>query len=99
MFDDSYMDQKNLSNLLLSKSTTPLSINLGYNYPQSHHGVLNNFRDNFEDFSNFQDNSLDLSSNYNLKTQANLEDKVFLSNSKFDLIGDKSYDNNNSQSN
>jgi len=99
MFDDSYMDQKNVSNLLLSKSTTPLNINLGFNHPQSHHGVLNNFRDNFEDFSNFQDNSLDLSAKYNLNTQSALNDKLFLTNSKFDLIGAKSYDNNNAQTN
>jgi hypothetical protein len=93
------MDQKNVSNLLLSKSTTPLNINLGFNHPQSHHGVLNNFRDNFEDFSNFQDNSLDLSANYKLNNESTLSDKLFLTNSKFDLIGDKSYDNNNTQAN
>jgi hypothetical protein len=93
------MDQKNVSNLLLSKSTTPLNINLGFNHPQSHHGVLNNFRDNFEDFSNFQDNSLDLSANYKLNNESTLSDKLFLTNSKFDLIGDKSYGNNNTQAN
>ena len=58
MMDDSYSDQKNFLNTLVSKSTNPLSVTNSYNYPQSHHAVLNAFRSDFEDFSQFTDNKL-----------------------------------------
>ena len=62
--DESYQDNKNLANVYISKSSTPLMVSSTYNYPQSHHSVLNAFRADFEDFSHFQDNSLDLSNLY-----------------------------------
>jgi hypothetical protein len=58
--DESYKNTKNLNNLMLSKSSIPFGVYNTYNYPQSHHAVLNNFRSDFEDFSHYQDNSLRL---------------------------------------
>jgi hypothetical protein len=55
LMDESYADQKNLLNFYVSKNSTPLSLYTNFNYPQSHHAVLNNFRADFEDFSHFQD--------------------------------------------
>jgi len=69
--DESYQDQKNLVNLYVGKLTTPLIISNSYNYPQSHHAILNSFRADFEDFSHFQDNSLNLSYRYNLNSPLN----------------------------
>jgi len=97
--DNSYRDQKSTSNLLLSKSTTPLNINSGFNYPQSHHGILNNFRDNFADFSHVQDNSLDLSDNYTLNVDSNFSNKTFFTNNNFKLLSGKNYDETNFQAN
>jgi hypothetical protein len=54
-FDDSYLDQKNLSNNYLTKSSLPLTITNNAIYPQSHHAVLNSFRSDYEDFSHFSD--------------------------------------------
>jgi heme/copper-type cytochrome/quinol oxidase subunit 2 len=58
--EESYRNSKNLNNLLLSKSSIPLGVYNTRNYPQSSHGVLNNFRSDFEDFSHFKDNPLKL---------------------------------------
>jgi hypothetical protein len=58
--DDSYRNVKNLNNTLLSKSSIPLGVYNTYNYPQSSHAVLNNFRSDFEDFSHYSDTSLKL---------------------------------------
>lgn len=56
----SYRGYKNLSNVLIGRSSTPLGIYNTFNYPQSHHAVLNAFRCNFKHFSHFQDNLLEL---------------------------------------
>jgi hypothetical protein len=58
VMDESYADQKNLFQLYVGKSSTPLSASTTYNYPQSHNSVLNSFRSDYEDFSHFQDLSL-----------------------------------------
>jgi hypothetical protein len=75
--DDSYMDYKNLGNLYVGKSSLPLGVHNTYNYPQSNYAVLNSFRSDYEDFSHFQDTSLNLSSqNLSLKSLdlSNLKD-------------------------
>ena len=59
----SYRRYKNLSNVVVGKSSIPLGVYNTYNYPQSHHAVLNAFRCNFRPFSHFQDNPLDLPNN------------------------------------
>jgi hypothetical protein len=58
LMDESYADQKNLFQLYVGKSSSPLAISNSFNYPQSHNSVLNNFRSDYEDFSHFQDLSL-----------------------------------------
>jgi hypothetical protein len=58
--DEPYRNTKNLNNVILSKSSIPFGVYNTYNYPQSHHAILNNFRSDFEDFSHYQDNSLKL---------------------------------------
>ena len=55
VFDDSYMDHKNLGAVYINKSAIPINASHTYNFPQSHHAVLNNFRSDFEDFSHFND--------------------------------------------
>jgi hypothetical protein len=72
MMDESYSDYKNLSNLFIGKSSLPLGVYNNFNYPQSHHSVLNNFRSDFEDFSHFQDTSLNLSNQTNLDLETSL---------------------------
>jgi hypothetical protein len=58
--DEPYRNTKNLNNVILSKSSIPFGVYNTYNYPQSHHAILNNFRSDFEDFSHYQDNTLKL---------------------------------------
>lgn len=58
--DESYRNVKNTNNLFLSKSSIPFGVYNTYNFPQSNHAVLNNFRSDFEDFSHYQDTSLNL---------------------------------------
>lgn len=58
LMDESYADQKNLLTFYTSKNSTALGVYNTYNYPQSHHAVLNNFRSDFEDFSHFNDLSV-----------------------------------------
>jgi hypothetical protein len=58
VMDESYADQKNLFQLYVGKASTPLAVSTTYNYPQSHNAVLNSFRSDYEDFSQFQDLSL-----------------------------------------
>jgi hypothetical protein len=58
LMDEAYADQKNLFQLYVGKSSTPLSASTTFNYPQSHNAVLNSFRSDYEDFSHFQDLSL-----------------------------------------
>ena len=77
--DESYSDYKNLSNLFIGKSSLPRGVYNNFNYPQSHHAVLNNFRSDFEDFSHFQDTSLDLSNQKNLDLDTSLQ-SLFSSN-------------------
>jgi hypothetical protein len=72
MMDESYSDYKNLANLFIGKSSLPLGVYNNFNYPQSHHSVLNNFRSDFEDFSHFQDTSLNLSNKNNLDLETSL---------------------------
>ena len=72
MMDESYADQKNLLNFYVSKNSTPLSTYTQFNYPQSHHSVLNNFRADFEDFSHFQDLSTVFKNDLNHNSQNNL---------------------------
>lgn len=55
MFDDSYLDHKNIGFSYVGKATLPVGVSSTYNYPQSNHAVLNNFRSDFEDFSYFSD--------------------------------------------
>jgi hypothetical protein len=55
LFDESYQDQKNLNNLMVTKSSLPIGVFNTFNYPQSHHSVLNSFRADYEDFSHFSD--------------------------------------------
>tara|TARA_B110000503_G_scaffold38695_1_gene63524 strand:- start:4869 stop:5177 length:309 start_codon:yes stop_codon:yes gene_type:complete len=75
------MDQKSLINTFTSKGAVALGVYNNHNHPQSTHAVLNNFRSDFEDFSHFQDNSLNLSglkndmSNSTLGTLTSLKDK------------------------
>ena len=61
VMDDSYMDQKALINTFTSKGAVALGVFNSHNHPQSTHAILNNFRSDFEDFSHFQDNSLNMS--------------------------------------
>jgi hypothetical protein len=77
--DESYSDYKNLSNLFIGKSSLPRGVYNNFNYPQSHHAVLNSFRSDFEDFSHFQDTSLDLSNQNNLDLDTSLQ-SLFSSN-------------------
>lgn len=79
VMDESYSDYKNLSNLFIGKSSLPLGVYNNYNYPQSHHAVLNSFRADYEDFSHFQDTSLNLSSRANTNLDNSL-DSLFSSN-------------------
>merc|ERR1712100_2695 len=60
LMDESYSDYKNLMNLYVGKLSLPLGVYNTYNYPQSHHSVLNSFRADYEDFSHFKDTSLNL---------------------------------------
>lgn len=71
--DDSYMDYKNLGNLYVGKSSLPIGVHNTFNYPQSHYAVLNSFRADYEDFSHFQDTSLDLSNVNLLNSELNLD--------------------------
>jgi hypothetical protein len=73
LFDESYQDQKNLNNLFVTKSSLPMGVHNSFNYPQSHHAVLNSFRADYEDFSHFQDTSLDLSNVNLLNSELNLD--------------------------
>ena len=54
VMDESYSDQKALINSYTTKSAVALGVYNNYNHPQSTHAVLNNFRADFEDFSQFQ---------------------------------------------
>jgi hypothetical protein len=67
LMDEAYADQKNLFQLYVGKSSTPLAAATTFNYPQSHNAVLNSFRSDYEDFSHFQDLSL-LTSKSNLSS-------------------------------
>jgi len=60
LMDESYSDQKNLFNFYVGKAASPILISSSFNYPQSHHAILNNFRSDYEDFTFFQDLSLKL---------------------------------------
>jgi hypothetical protein len=80
VMDESYSDYKNLSNLFIGKSSLPLGVYNNYNYPQSHHAVLNSFRSDYEDFSHFQDTSLNLSNKISTDLNKSL-DSLFSSNS------------------
>jgi hypothetical protein len=93
VMDESYQDQKNLVNLYIGKSSTPLMVSNTYNYPQSHHAVLNAFRADFEDFSHFQDNSLDLSKLYSTNTTSGTDSNLFSLKSQNIKFGDKSLPN------
>jgi hypothetical protein len=76
--DESYADQKNLSNFYVSKATSPLLSATPFNYPQSHHAVLNNFRSDYEDFSFFQDLSLNTKATTSKSLISNLDDLTSL---------------------
>jgi hypothetical protein len=56
--DESYADQKNLFQMYVGKAASPMATTNSFNYPQSHMAVLNSFRSDYEDFSYFQDLSL-----------------------------------------
>jgi hypothetical protein len=79
MMDESYADQKNLLNFYVSKNSTPLSLYTTFNYPQSHHAVLNNFRADFEDFSHFQD----LSTTFQKAAKNGAQGTIFKNNIKY----------------
>jgi hypothetical protein len=66
--DESYADQKNLFQMYVGKSSSPIAATTSFNYPQSHNSVLNNFRSDYEDFSHFQDLSLDTSKSFKKTT-------------------------------
>jgi hypothetical protein len=53
VMDESYSDQKALINSFTVKASVALGVYNNYNHPQSTHAVLNNFRSDFEDFSQF----------------------------------------------
>lgn len=78
LMDESYADQKNLLNFYVSKNATPLNMHTTFNYPQSHHAVLNNFRADFEDFSHFHD----LSTSFKKTTLESNTSNLFKSNLK-----------------
>jgi hypothetical protein len=95
MFDDSYLDQKNLMNIYVTKKATPLTICNTYGYPQSHHSVLNNFRSDFEDFSNFSDNKFRSPNLQSPNLNFGYTSPIFLKNQK--LLSNVSYTPLNSQ--
>jgi hypothetical protein len=95
--DESYRNVKNLNTLVLSKSSVPFGVYNVYNYPQSHHAILNNFRSDFEDFSHYQDNSLRLKPLF-LKRVDNLSElplKLRNKNIKFNNLKSNNYGSGN----
>jgi hypothetical protein len=74
-----YQNLKNLLNFYVSKNSTPISLYTNFNYPQSHHAVLNNFRADFEDFSHFQD----LSTSFQKASQSGLNGNLLKNNIKY----------------
>lgn len=91
--DESYSDYKNLMNLYVGKSSLPLGVYNTYNYPQSHHAVLNSFRSDYEDFAHFQDTSLNLTTKGSSISQVNL-DNLFT-----DMKGSTEFDLNTASTN
>jgi hypothetical protein len=77
--DESYRNTKNLNTLMISKSSIPFGVYNTYNYPQSHHAILNNFRSDFEDFSHYQDNTLKLKPLFLKKISDNIDKPIKLS--------------------
>lgn len=71
LMDESYADQKNLFQMYVGKSSSPIAAVTSFNYPQSHNSVLNNFRSDYEDFSHFQDLSLNTSKLFKKTTSLN----------------------------
>jgi hypothetical protein len=72
------MDQKSLMQLYVGKSSMPFGVSNLFNYPQSHHAVLNSFRADYEDFSHFQDISLGTSSELKVDKFATLDSELVL---------------------
>jgi heme/copper-type cytochrome/quinol oxidase subunit 2 len=91
--DESYRNTKNLTTLILSKSSVPFGVYNTYNYPQSHHAILNNFRCDFEDLSHYQDNSLKLKPIFFKKITGSLEKPIKLQskNIKFNSLRSNNY--------
>jgi len=86
LFDESYQDQKNLNNLFVTKSSLPMGVHNSFNYPQSHHAVLNSFRADYEDFSHFNDINFKNPQTLNTESSLNSDDVLLLKtkNLKFD---------------
>jgi hypothetical protein len=95
--DESYRNVKNLNTLILSKSSVPFGVYNVYNYPQSHHAILNNFRSDFEDFSHYQDNSLRLKPLFLKKVDQSIELPLKLQskNIKFNALKSNNYGSGN----
>jgi hypothetical protein len=91
--DESYRNTKNLNTLMISKSSIPFGVYNTYNYPQSNHAILNNFRSDFEDFSHYQDNTLKLKPLFLKKISGNLDKPVKLQNKniRFNYIRSNNY--------
>jgi hypothetical protein len=109
--DDSYRNLKRLTSTMVTKTSVPFGVYNLYNYPQSNHAVLNNFRSDFEEFSQYQDKSLVLNNatinnkNFFLEKPIQLKDKNIKFNNysrnqygtSIQIISNKNLENNSEQ--